>query len=122
MGTQRAQHVDDKNDISELERTVSQADDLGKDHIDYDRIDKEIAQYASATRIEITQEDDKRLKRMIDRRVLAVMMFTYFLQALDKGTMSFASIMGIQTDLGLKHGQRVGNAHLKPSTDTMTDT
>lgn len=33
------------------------------------------------------------------------MVFTYFLQALDKGTMSFASIMGIQTDLGLVRQQ-----------------
>ena len=96
----------DKNDISQLEQTVSQPDDLNKDHINYDRIDKELAQYASAGRVEITAEDDKRLKRMIDKRVLSIMIFTYFLQALDKGTMSFASIMGIQEDLDLAHGQR----------------
>jgi MFS family permease len=29
------------------------------------------------------------------------MVFTYFLQALDKGTMSFTSIMGVKEDLGL---------------------
>jgi hypothetical protein len=29
------------------------------------------------------------------------MIFTYFLQALDKGTLSFASIMGIQKDTHL---------------------
>jgi hypothetical protein len=29
------------------------------------------------------------------------MILTYFLQALDKGTMSFTSIMGIRDDLGL---------------------
>ena len=42
---------------------------------------------------------------MIDRRVLSVMVFTYFLQALDKGTLSFAVIMGIKDDLHL-HGQQ----------------
>ena len=117
----------EKNDISQLEQTVSLPDDLNKDHIDYNRIDKELAQYASAGQVEITPEDDKRLKHMIDKRVLAVMIITYFLQAIDKvhpcwsldrphllsddelfqGTMSFASIMGIQEDLGLDVGQRV---------------
>jgi hypothetical protein len=32
---------------------------------------------------------------MIDKRVLAIMIGTYLIQTLDKGTMSFASIMGI---------------------------
>ena len=101
--------MNDKIDISQLERTVSQPDDLNKDHINYDRIDKELAQYASTGSVEITPEDDRRLKRMIDKRVLSVMIFTYFLQAIDKGTMSFSAIMGIQEDLGLEHGQRVGH-------------
>lgn len=99
--------TNDKIDISQLEQTVSQPDDLNKDHINYDRIDKELAQYASTGRVEITPEDDKRLKRMIDKRVLSIMIFTYFLQAIDKGTMSFSAIIGIHEDLGLEHGQRV---------------
>jgi MFS family permease len=98
--------ANDKNDIAQLEETVSHPDELNKDHIDYNRIDKELAQYASASKIEISPEEDKRLKRMIDRRVLSIMVFTYFLQALDKGTMSFAAIMGIQEDLDLARGQR----------------
>jgi hypothetical protein len=85
--------ANDKNDIAQLEETISHTDELNKDHIDYNRIDKELAQYASASRIEISPEEDKRLKRMIDRRVLSIMVFTYFLQALDKGTMSFAAII-----------------------------
>jgi hypothetical protein len=108
--TPQIHYGDDKHDISQIERTVSDADDFNKDHINYDRIDKELAQYASATRVEISPEDDKRLKRMIDKRVLSIMIFTYFLQALDKGTMSFASIMGIQEDLGLLHSQKVCGA------------
>ncbi|EOD51404.1 allantoate permease [Neofusicoccum parvum] len=90
------------SDVAEIEKVMS-ADfsDLKQDHTDYGRLDKEVAKYASAHAIEISPEENKRLKRMIDRRVLPVMIFTYFLQALDKGTMSFASIMGIQEDLGL---------------------
>jgi hypothetical protein len=36
------------------------------------------------------------------------MVFTYFLQALDKGTLSFAAIMNLREDLGLV-GQQVGS-------------
>lgn len=61
----------------------------------------------SSTRVEVSEEDNKRLKKMIDRRVLVIMILTYFLQALDKGTMSFSSIMGIKTDAHLENGQKV---------------
>lgn len=62
--------------------------------------------YASGG-VHVSEEDDKRLKKMIDRRVLVIMILTYFLQALDKGTMSFSSIMGIKTDAHLEDGQKV---------------
>ncbi|KAK0662907.1 putative transporter [Lasiodiplodia hormozganensis] len=89
------------SDVAEIEHVMSTDAEFSKEHADYGRLDKEVAKYASAVAIEITPEENKRLKRMIDRRVLPVMIFTYFLQALDKGTMSFASIMGIKEDLGL---------------------
>lgn len=81
-------------------------DDLQKEHMNYNRVDKEVAKYASAVAIEISPEENKRLKRQVDKRVLSIMIFTYFLQALDKGTMSFASIMGIKKDTHLV-GQQV---------------
>ena len=59
--------------------------------------------------VHVSEEDNKRLKKMIDRRVLVIMILTYFLQALDKGTMSFSSIMGIKTDAHLEDGQKVGS-------------
>lgn len=37
----------------------------------------------------------------INRRIVACMLGTYFCQALDKGTLSFSSIMGIQEDTNL---------------------
>ncbi|KAF8425322.1 allantoate permease [Tirmania nivea] len=42
---------------------------------------------------------------MIDKRVLSIMIFTYFIHALDKGTMGFASIMGIREDANLQGQQ-----------------
>lgn len=94
----------DLEDISHLERALSPtADSIAKEHVDFDRIDPEVAKYATAEHVIVSLEDNKRLKRAIDRRILSVMVFTYFLQALDKGTMSFASIMNIRQDLHL-HG------------------
>ena len=75
--------------------------DMLKDHMNYDRVDKEVARYASDVAINISSEENSRLKSLVDKRVLAIMIFTYFLQALDKGTMSFASIMKIRTDTHL---------------------
>lgn len=43
---------------------------------------RELAKYAEAAAIEISPEEDKRLKKLIDRRVLACMVFTYFLQVI----------------------------------------
>ena len=74
--------------------------------MNYGRVDKELAKYANAARIDISEAENKRLKRLIDKRVLPIIIFTYFLQALDKGTLSFASIMGIKTDAHLV-GQQV---------------
>ncbi|KAG2420366.1 hypothetical protein HFD88_005167 [Aspergillus terreus] len=91
-------------DISHVEQVLSQTDDLKKDDMDYSRVDKEVQEYANRAQIDIDEATNKRLRRMIDRRVLAVMICTYFLQALDKGTMSFASVMGIIEDTGM-HGQ-----------------
>ncbi|CZR51051.1 related to allantoate permease [Phialocephala subalpina] len=73
--------------------------------VNHDLVDKEVAQYASETIVEIDEVTNKRLKRLIDKRVLAIMVCTYFIQTLDKGTMSFASIMGIIDDTHLKGQQ-----------------
>ncbi|EKD16952.1 uncharacterized protein L3040_006238 [Drepanopeziza brunnea f. sp. 'multigermtubi'] len=73
----------------------------GKDATDFNQVDKEVAKYTSDVRIDIDEATNSRLKKLINRRVLVIMIITYFLQALDKGTISFASIMGIQKDTGL---------------------
>lgn len=81
--------------------TVLSHDELGKNHTDHDLVDKELAQYASDTPVHVDEATNTRLRRSIDRRVLAIMIVTYFLQSVDKGALSFASIMGIQADTGL---------------------
>ncbi|CAG8891877.1 unnamed protein product [Penicillium egyptiacum] len=97
---------DNKQDISHVEKVLSESDDLAKDNMDITRVDKEIQAYAAHSQVEIDEETNKRLKRLIDRRVLVIMICTYFLQALDKGTMSFSAIMGIKDDANLNDGQK----------------
>jgi hypothetical protein len=94
-----AVHDAEKSDIAKVERVLSATENEKSDHMNYDRVDAEISKYAGAVAIEISEEENKRLKRMIDTRVLPIMVFTYFLQALDKGTMSFTAIMGIRADI-----------------------
>lgn len=74
---------------------VVEDEGLRKGYMNYDLVDEEVARYARETIVEVDQETNSRLKRMIDKSVLAIMIGTYLIQTLDKGTMSFASIMGI---------------------------
>lgn len=75
------------------------------------RLDPEVAKYAANEVIEIDEETNRRLRRLIDRRILPVMVVTYFLQSLDKGTLSFSSIMDMPQDTGLV-GQQVKSLYL----------
>ncbi|KAL3448289.1 major facilitator superfamily domain-containing protein [Aspergillus insuetus] len=93
-------------DSAHVERILSDGEGMTKDVVDTARVDKEIAQYAGGEAIVIDEATNKRLRKMIDRRVLVIMVCTYFLQALDKGTMSFASIMGIREHAGLLEGNK----------------
>jgi len=91
----------DDNKTAEIAEAREDAPEVVEDetlksaHMNYDLVDEEVAKYASETIVEVDEATSKRLKRMIDKRVLAIMVGTYLIQTLDKGTMSFASIMGI---------------------------
>jgi hypothetical protein len=90
--------------------TASVAEDPAKPVSYHARIDPEVAKYATGDGVQVSEAENKRLKRMIDKRVLTVMVFTYFLQALDKGTLSFAAIMNLREDLHLV-GQQVVDSY-----------
>ncbi|CAK7217553.1 hypothetical protein SBRCBS47491_003198 [Sporothrix bragantina] len=65
-------------------------------------MDAEIREYVGDGEVvEVDATTSTRLRRMIDKRVLVVMLGTYFLQSLDKNALSFTAIMGIQTDAHL---------------------
>ncbi|KAM0453553.1 hypothetical protein ACHAPV_008887 [Trichoderma viride] len=96
--------------ISEIENNANAtlSNTIEKDHTDYEQVDKELVKYIADARITISPEKNVELRRKIDRRILVVMISTYFLQAIDKGTMSFASIMGIKNDTHLSGQDIVG--------------
>lgn len=111
-GVAKVTHQDNKIGTGQVERILP-AEHGNIDQVNYERIDSEVAKYAEATAeaLHISEEEDRRLKRMINKRILPTMVITYFLQALDKGTMSFTSIMGIRNDIPiLLHNSKV-NLH-----------
>ncbi|PQE06785.1 allantoate permease protein [Rutstroemia sp. NJR-2017a BBW] len=59
------------------------------------------AAYAGASGAFIDDQTSKRLFWTVNKRILACMLGTYFCQSLDKGTLGFASIMGIKKDAHL---------------------
>lgn len=56
----------------------------------------------------IDEKTNKKLLRKINIRLLQVMIMTYLVQGLDKGVISFASIMGLIEDTGLVGQQHFG--------------
>ncbi|KAK8038098.1 hypothetical protein PG994_014865 [Apiospora phragmitis] len=56
-------------------------------------------------RIEVTPADNRRVLRRIDQVILPIMLTVYFLQALDKATLAYASVFGLIEDTGLAGDQ-----------------
>lgn len=73
-----------------------------EDQVQSTRVDREVLNYMEDSAVHIDDETNRRLRMKIHKRILPIMVGTYFLQALDKGTLSFASIMGIKEDANLK--------------------
>jgi hypothetical protein len=55
---------------------------------------KDLLAHAGHT-VELTPESNKRVLSLIDKRILPVVLFIYFLQSLDKATLSYASVFGL---------------------------
>ncbi|KAJ4294225.1 hypothetical protein N0V90_007915 [Kalmusia sp. IMI 367209] len=86
----------------------SEKNDIDKDiAFRSEAVDQDTLRYTTGPPIEIDQATNKRLFWKLNRRILAIQLVTYFCQSLDKGTLNFASIMGIKEDAHLG-GQQVG--------------
>lgn len=56
-------------------------------------------------RVELTEEDNKNIRRKTDKVILAILVWVYFLQILDKSVLGYGSIFGLQKDTGLVGNQ-----------------
>ncbi|KAF1847278.1 allantoate permease-like protein [Cucurbitaria berberidis CBS 394.84] len=63
--------------------------------------DKAAELLSSNERILVTPADNKRILRKIDLVILPILLSVYFLQSLDKTTLSYASVFGLIEDAGL---------------------
>jgi hypothetical protein len=74
--------MDKTSEINEAPEVVEM--DVVKEHMNYDLINREVAEYANATIVEVDEVTNHRLKKLIDKRVMVVMVVTYLIQTLDK--------------------------------------
>lgn len=69
--------------------------------IHFEAVDEDTLRYTTGPPVEIDAVTNKRLFWKLNRCILTIQLVTYFCQSLDKGTLNFASIMGIQKDAKL---------------------
>ncbi|CAK7214050.1 hypothetical protein SCUCBS95973_002014 [Sporothrix curviconia] len=62
---------------------------------------RKIGDAGQGERVIVSPADNKRILRKIDLVILPIILVVYFLQALDKATLSYASVFGLITDTGL---------------------
>ncbi|WWC85847.1 uncharacterized protein L201_000714 [Kwoniella dendrophila CBS 6074] len=98
------EHVEDAHDEYQDVETLK----AGRDHVEV--ADDEARNYVNPDLI-ITEEESKRMRNRIHKRVLPLMCLAYITQAMDKGTLGPASIMGWIEDTGAK-----GNEYALTST------
>lgn len=87
-------------DVHDVQRSLDKTNLSDKDK---DRA-KELVQRIGHS-VELTPENNKRICRKIDTRILPVILFVYFLQALDKATLAYSSVFGLIEDTNLVGNQ-----------------
>lgn len=55
--------------------------------------------------VQLTEEDSRRICRKTDKVILAILVWVYFLQILDKSVLGYGATYGLKTDTGLKGDQ-----------------
>ncbi|ORY23616.1 major facilitator superfamily domain-containing protein [Naematelia encephala] len=56
-------------------------------------------------RVELTEEDNARIRRKTDKRILTILIWVYFLQTLDKTVLGYGNVFGLSTDAHLVNSQ-----------------
>ncbi|WVQ93989.1 hypothetical protein IAU59_001067 [Kwoniella sp. CBS 9459] len=61
--------------------------------------------YLGDERVVVTEEDDARIRRKTDKRILSILVWVYFLQILDKTILGYGNNFGMSVDCGLVGNQ-----------------
>lgn len=56
-------------------------------------------------KVEVSEEDNRRIVRKTDRTILAILVWVYFLQILDKSVLGYGATYGLKDDAHLTGGQ-----------------
>lgn len=67
-------------------------------------LDETYRVYKATEQLEATESEAKKVLRKIDMRVVPILFVTYMLQYLDKNSLNFSSVYGLQDGTNL-HGQ-----------------
>lgn len=89
------QNIASKGDVktsADVEKVIAHSHDA----------DEAMKAFTTGEIIEVDEETNKRLLRIIDWHLMPIMCCVYGINYLDKTTISYASIMGLRTDLHLK--------------------
>ncbi|KAI5451875.1 hypothetical protein NCC49_001177 [Naganishia albida] len=79
---------------------------LESENVEYAGGLKKVSSGASVPEpVVVTEEDDRRIRKAIDRHILPILIWVYWLQILDKSLLGYASVFGLQADAGLKGKQ-----------------
>ncbi|AAW46348.1 hypothetical protein CNBK0880 [Cryptococcus deneoformans B-3501A] len=95
--------VDDKVSIEHVES----GDHYTKHHVTQEEVKHgdNALKYIGDERVEVTQEDDARIRRKTDKYILSLLAWVYFLQILDKTVLGYANTFGLSEDTNLVNNQ-----------------
>ena len=97
--TQNTESYDQKENVETVENLRQSYGDDGERPVGKDKA-AEFLRHSDQSVI-VTPEDNSRILRRIDLTILPIMLGVYFLQQLDKSTLSYASVFGLITDANL---------------------
>ncbi|RSH94196.1 hypothetical protein EHS25_003999 [Saitozyma podzolica] len=96
----------DLSEVTHLDNAVgakgaADVNEVEMNHQTHHGMDREVAKYAAEHTVILTPEENNRLFKLINKRILTYMLVTYCWETLDKNTLSYAAVMGIKQDANL---------------------
>ncbi|WVQ69233.1 uncharacterized protein L199_007450 [Kwoniella botswanensis] len=98
--------VEDKPEVSHVEDGDEPLKQQGAHHTSKQvKHGDHALKYLGDERVEVTEEDNVRIRRKTDKRILSILIWVYFLQILDKTVLGYGNTFGMSKDTGLVGNQ-----------------